>query len=570
MKTTRVVLTALAVGLLLGIPVVVCAQTESSPTIELLPAEAPADETPGAITIPLESVPEELMQEEEAPAELPEMEAAETLDASEAVEAPAADEPAEAPAEEVVVPASPAAENPELIELDTERELPSGADVSKGEQGTELITITLDNVPLQDVIRMFTRISGANIVAGTNLQGNVTVSLQNVEWKPAMQVILDSVNMALVEKRPGIYSVMSKAELASEPVTMDTIYLRYATVSNVVPIVERMLISSNASVAGFASANAIVVQETAARLTTIKDVISRLDKPRPQVIVEAKFVELNDRAIKDLGINWQVLQNYSVGLKYGWEYASLNDKTSRKSDSLVNSYSRTLFDSTVDQSLDSDSSTASDSSFSGSDVFGDVFGTVPNAPTITYGSLNESLDTSTRNRSSSEQDYSTDTRSDSTTRDDTRTHSKTEDTINQTSDLLAAILTADELKVTLSALKQNSGVTIVSNPKILVASGETAGIHVGINTPNVAVTIDKETKEKAYGLDTRQPFIETGVKVSVTPVVNTDSNISVRITPELSRILGYRAAGDGSVSFPETSIRRVVTDFSLENGRTAA
>ncbi|MEI6150565.1 MAG: hypothetical protein WCS01_15805, partial [bacterium] len=67
-----------------------------------------------------------------------------------------------------------------------------------------LISISLDDVPLQDVVRLFTRISGANIIAtSTNLQGKVTVNLQDVEWKPALGSILDMYSMMIAEKIPG-------------------------------------------------------------------------------------------------------------------------------------------------------------------------------------------------------------------------------------------------------------------------------------------------------------------------------------------------------------------------------
>ncbi|MEI7880641.1 MAG: hypothetical protein WCI95_07170, partial [bacterium] len=82
---------------------------------------------------------------------------------------------------------------------------------NKGKQN--LISVALDDVPLQDVVRLFTRISGANIISSsTNLSGKVTVNLQDVEWKPALDSILDMYSLMVSEKVPGsgIYSVMNK------------------------------------------------------------------------------------------------------------------------------------------------------------------------------------------------------------------------------------------------------------------------------------------------------------------------------------------------------------------------
>ena len=76
-----------------------------------------------------------------------------------------------------------------------------------------LISIRLDAVELSDVIRMFSRISGVNILASpANLHGRVTVNLTDVEWKPALESILDMVGLELVERTPGteVYSVISR------------------------------------------------------------------------------------------------------------------------------------------------------------------------------------------------------------------------------------------------------------------------------------------------------------------------------------------------------------------------
>ena len=290
----------------------------------------------------------------------------------------------EAPEEAAPAEGGTEAVESDLIEIETDKGLPAGAAVTETRAGsTDLISISLDNVPLQDVVRMFTSISGANIVAGTNLVGNVTVSLQDVEWRPALNVILDSVQLAMIEKSPGIYTIMSKSELATEPVTVDTIYLKYTTSSNILPVIQRLLISTNASVSSFPAANAVVVQETSARLTLIKDVVERMDRPRPQVFIEAKFVELNDQAIKDLGVNWEVLKDYRIAISQP-TYSYSRGKLTTKRDQ--DTYDRII----TDRLLDSDTTTrrniSQDTEGENNEVFQEIDATVPNPPTITYGS----------------------------------------------------------------------------------------------------------------------------------------------------------------------------------------
>lgn len=427
----------------------------------------------------------------------------------------------------------------ELIELKP-AEAGAGPLPAPGAAKEGLISVTLDNVPLQDVVRMFARISGANIVSGTNLQGTVTVSLKDVEWQPALRTILDTAGMTLVMKSPGIYSVVSKSEAAAAPVTLETIYLRYTTVSNVLPIVQKMLVSSNSSAAAFPSANAIVVQETSERLQEIRAMVDRIDRPRPQVFIEAKFVELNDEAIKNLGINWQSLAGYTLSardmvwnLNENREWKTTRTETwdqfdvRRRGDAINRSYD-----------IDGIASTtmSGPSAFEETPIGGGVGRTV--VDTIEQG-----------------QDAKL----------------KIEDSFAKTvNDARAAILSAADFQLTLSALKQETGVSVVSNPRIIVASGETAKIHVGRKDPNYVTR--NEPGSAAGTVVTRRelsetlPFIETGVRVSVQPTVNTESNITLRMIPELSRVLEGGKEGD----IPPIITRTITTEFNLDSGKTVA
>ena len=493
-----------------------------------------------------------------------------------------------APAE-VATETNTAASTP-VIEVPTEEKPDAGIEVVQDTANDNRISVTLDNVPLQDVIRMFTRISGANIVSGTNLAGSVTVNLQDVEWEPALRVILDSTGNALVEKTPGIYTIVNKSELASEPVTSDTLFLNFATVSNILPLVQSMLVSSNAKASAFSGANAIVIQETVPRIKTIRDVIARVDRPRDQVLIEAKFVELNDEAIKDVGIDWSVLQGYTVSVTPQFQYGKNRTSTDTSNDTTSDRNQRTVTDRRTsddtqtkhdvtqdayvtyndDKGISGSSAVFPGGSVSGSDTSGSRDGTinVSGQNFSDYDPLEQKLTLIPRQDNTAiDRAFKEDSRV--RTLDDLAT---TGDQVTKTTtEVLSAVLSAEQFALTLSALKQNNGVEIVSNPKVVVASGETATIHVGRNEPNIVAVPQGDTGDRyAYQLDATTPFIEIGVKLNVTPTYNTESNINVRITPELSRKLADKSVGESGTTFPVTQVRKINTEFNLESGRTVA
>jgi type IV pilus assembly protein PilQ len=401
--------------------------------------------------------------------------------------------------------------------------------------GQNVISVSLDDVPLQDVVRLFTRISGANIVAmSSNLQGKVTVNLQDVQWQPALGSILDMYSMMISEKIPGsgIYSIHQKL---TEPLVAQTIFLNYATVSNVITVVTPM-IGREGSVSPFLNANALVVRASAANLNDVRKVITEIDKPRQQVYIEAKFLELTDSAIKNLGINWQSLEGFQMGVgSLQWSVQESRDNTSSRSDKMSQVDKRGRTDE-INQDFTVNGKPA------------------PQSTTVVPGkgsrTISDSIDQSR-----------------TITRDDEKTSSKT------FSDIRTAVLSADDFSIVLSALKQLSGVTVVSNPKIIVANEETATIHIGQNEPNIKGTVTAGQQGQAntttYALDPVRPYFEFGVSLEVTPTINNDTNITVKINPKLSRFIANKVSPDGN-TFPIEATKTIKTVFSLENGKTAA
>ncbi len=390
------------------------------------------------------------------------------------------------------------------------------------EQGSNKISISLDQVPVMDVIRMFSRMSGANIVIGTELKGMITVSMTDVEWKSALKAILDSVDLALVDKGNGIYTIIEKAQLALEPLEIDTYKLKYLTVRDAQPVVKSMLVRSNATVV-VVGGNTFVIKETISNLQKIRETLGKIDRPRLQVFIEAKFVELSDNAIEDLGIKWESLSGYTLkALEMGRAIQDQRYKDIERSTTGLKLDDRTQ-----------------------QDVLTDNF-TVDS----------QEMDTSGR------------ARVDTINRGQSIVQNTVDSFTKNIDDYRTALLTASDFSVVLSALKSMEGVEVLSNPKIIVANGETASINVTRQEPNIVAQPQGDSGDRyAYSQD---GWINIGVQLEVTPTVNTESNITVKVAPELSRKLGDKEVSGVGLAFPIKSTRRIETEFNIESGRTVA
>ena len=401
----------------------------------------------------------------------------------------------------------------------------TSADDAAGTSEGNLISVRLNKVGLEEAINLFAQLSGANIIVPELTEAaQISVNLKDVEWRPALQSILDTYDYELYQKVAGsnVYSVRRRPPGAPEPQVVETFILKYATVPNVAALV-RELLPADAKISEFASRNMLVVKSTESSLGEIRAVLETIDTVRQQVYIESKFMELTDDAQKDLGIDWQVLEGYGIGTKGDTQRNISRNNTTTKSESRFSDITGTPYEQA-------------------SGYAENQRGT-PAAPSpLTPWTL----------------DGVTPTASGATTK--------------AASDVLTSVLTADEFRVILSALEQNKGVNIVSNPKIVVANEELANISIIRKEPNLKQEREQQLNDQPattiFTLDTKDPFFKYGITLDVTPSINTSSNITVQIEPSLTRKFADKPAGD--VTYPIIDEKSIKTVFSLASGQTAA
>lgn len=452
------------------------------------------------------------------------------------------------PGEPVVTP--PAAPEDTVETIAVPEESPDSGSIKGG-----LISVSLKEVELASVIRLFATLSDANIIVPTleDAAGavKVDVNLKDVEWKPALQSILETQGFELYEKNPGtaVYSVRKKPAGVPDPLTVKTFKLKYATVAGVSEMIAAM-IPAPGKLSIFAARNTIVVQSSPENLQEIQQLIDSVDLPRQQVFIEAKFLELSDSASEKLGIDWQVLGGYGVGINgIGGSYSYKDSAV----DGVNNSFS------------------------TGANVYRDIAGrpyekleAKPTDPVLDpFGNLVNGVDYPARPGS-----YGS---------DDSRIYGVVPTTLSETLNkvtsidsstvekTLGATLSASDFNLVLAALKETGGTKVVSNPKIIVANEETAQIYIGTKEPNIkqeTTQVENTAPITTYNLDPDTPYFEYGIKLDVTPTVNTEDNISVSIKPSLKRFLRDKTAGGNT--YPVTTEKTINTRFSLESGQTAA
>jgi type IV pilus assembly protein PilQ len=180
------------------------------------------------------------------------------------------------------------------------------------------VTLDFQGADLRSVLRTFAEISGLNIVIDPSINGTVDVSLRDVPWDQALDIILRAnklgyaVDGTIVRIAPLTVLAQEEEErrkltdaqaLAGE-LRVLTIPLSYAKAPDLVSILTRSALSPRGEVQVDTRTNTLIVRDLPDRLTTASELVRSLDRPQPQVEIEARIVQTTRDFARAIGVEW--------------------------------------------------------------------------------------------------------------------------------------------------------------------------------------------------------------------------------------------------------------------------
>lgn len=187
----------------------------------------------------------------------------------------------------------------------------------------EKLSLNFQNIEVRAVLQLIADFTGLNLVTSDTVQGNLTLRLKNVPWDQALEIILKTKGLAkrqtgnviLVAPTEEI-AAREKLELESQkqieelaPLRSEFITVNYAKASNLAALLkapENSLLSERGNVSIDDRTNTLLVQDTADKLAEIRDIVTKLDIPVRQVLIDSRIVVANDDFSKDLGVRFGV------------------------------------------------------------------------------------------------------------------------------------------------------------------------------------------------------------------------------------------------------------------------
>jgi type IV pilus secretin PilQ/predicted competence protein len=180
------------------------------------------------------------------------------------------------------------------------------------------ITLDFQQADLRLVLRAFNEISGLNIVIDPTVQGSVDVALRDVPWDQALDIILRANKLGYILDgtivRIAPLTVLADEEgqrrkLADEQALAGQLQvltrtLSYARAEELQTLLTRSALSQRGTVQVDPRTNTLIMTDLADRLQTASQLLETLDKPQPQVEIEARIVQTSRDFARALGVQW--------------------------------------------------------------------------------------------------------------------------------------------------------------------------------------------------------------------------------------------------------------------------
>ena len=180
------------------------------------------------------------------------------------------------------------------------------------------VTLDFQGADLRSVLRTFADISGLNIVIDPTITGTVDVSLRDVPWDQALDIILKAnklgyavdgtvvriAPLTILAQEEEERRKLTDAQALSGELRVLTMPLSYAKAPDLVGILTRSALSARGEVQVDTRTNTLIVRDLAERLTTAAELVKALDRPQPQVEIEARIVQTTRDFARSLGVEW--------------------------------------------------------------------------------------------------------------------------------------------------------------------------------------------------------------------------------------------------------------------------
>ncbi|WP_239373949.1 type IV pilus secretin PilQ [Snodgrassella gandavensis] len=188
------------------------------------------------------------------------------------------------------------------------------------------VSLDFQDIDVRTILQILAKESGMNIVASDSVQGKMTISLKDVPWDQALNLVMESRNLDM-RHNGNVINVAPRDELLSRdtatleqqkkiddlgPLLSQTFQLKYRSVEEFRKILnlsedgkssdpEHSILSPRGSALLDTATNTLIITDISSNIKKFEKLVAQIDVPSQQVLIEARIVETTDSFARELG-----------------------------------------------------------------------------------------------------------------------------------------------------------------------------------------------------------------------------------------------------------------------------
>jgi type IV pilus secretin PilQ/predicted competence protein len=190
-----------------------------------------------------------------------------------------------------------------------------------GEFSGEPLSLDLVNISLVDFFRLMAEEGGINIVMDPDIKGTTSIKVEKVPWDQIFEAVVSNngldkqidgnlvriVTKKTMQAEAKQQEDLKKATLLAADVDTRIRRLNYAKATDLLTVLKEQLSPRGTAVVDERSGS-LVITDIPSSLDKVMKLIDGLDKPEPQVEIEARIVSANRNFARDIGIQFGFIQ----------------------------------------------------------------------------------------------------------------------------------------------------------------------------------------------------------------------------------------------------------------------
>jgi len=155
---------------------------------------------------------------------------------------------------------------------------------------------------IKDVLRAVGQAANLNMIVSDGVSGKVSLSLKDVAILDALDSILKTKGLTYV-RDANMLRVLALAEVRDSDMEIRVFPLGHASSQDILLILDKVK-SEKARISIDSRMNALVVRDLSLNIDYMDHLLKSLDVRMPQVLIEAKIVEVSSNYARELGVQW--------------------------------------------------------------------------------------------------------------------------------------------------------------------------------------------------------------------------------------------------------------------------